>query len=381
MITTFYPPCNFGGDGVFVRSLSNELAARGHQVEVIFCKDAYRFLARREPPPITDSHPNITLHGLESSFGALSPLASQQTGRLLFKQGTVEQILNRGFDVIHFHNISLMGGPEVLTYGEGIKLYTTHEYWLVCPMHVLYRYNRELCDKPDCLTCTLSYGRPPQWWRYTNLLHRSRGFDFPMMHLPNFSPHPMASANLTPIQADGAPYFLFVGRLEKLKGLQTVIPVFRKYPKARLLIAGHGSYESELRGLAGDADNIQFLGHIDHGRLESLYRGAVSVIIPSLTYEMFGLVAVEAFANHTPVVARDIGGLTELVQESGGGLLFQDDGSLLEAMELLTANNDLRQTLGGNGHEAYQREWTPDAHLKRYLGLIDEIDQSKRSDK
>jgi hypothetical protein len=47
MITTFYPPYNFGGDGIFVRQLSNELALRGHRVDVIHCIDAYRALSHR----------------------------------------------------------------------------------------------------------------------------------------------------------------------------------------------------------------------------------------------------------------------------------------------------------------------------------------------
>jgi hypothetical protein len=47
MITTFYPPYAFGGDGVYVQQLSNELAKRGHQVEVVHCRDTYNVLARR----------------------------------------------------------------------------------------------------------------------------------------------------------------------------------------------------------------------------------------------------------------------------------------------------------------------------------------------
>ena len=47
MITTFYPPYNCGGDGIFVHQLSNELARRGHQVDVIHCIDAYRLRERR----------------------------------------------------------------------------------------------------------------------------------------------------------------------------------------------------------------------------------------------------------------------------------------------------------------------------------------------
>ena len=77
------------------------------------------------------------------------------------------------FDVIHFHNVSLAGGPGVLEYGDAVKLYTTSEHWLVCPMHVLFRYNREPCVEPHCLRCTVAFRRPPQLWRYTGLLERA----------------------------------------------------------------------------------------------------------------------------------------------------------------------------------------------------------------
>jgi glycosyltransferase involved in cell wall biosynthesis len=106
MITTFYPPYNFGGDGIFVRRLSNELARRGHQVDVIHCIDAYRLLAHQELARTYDDHPNVTVHGLKSPFGFLSPLATQQMGLPFFKSARIQQILEKGFDVIHYHNIS-----------------------------------------------------------------------------------------------------------------------------------------------------------------------------------------------------------------------------------------------------------------------------------
>lgn len=169
MLTTFYPPDNFGGDGVFVHRLANELARRGHQVEVIHCRDAYWLLAGREPAQLYDDHLNVTVHGLRSGFGRLSPLATQQSGRPLFKSAHIRQILDKGFDVIHYHNISLLG-PKILEYGRGINLYTMHEYWLICPTHVLFRFNRAACTRPYCFLCSLTHKRPPQWWRYSGLL-------------------------------------------------------------------------------------------------------------------------------------------------------------------------------------------------------------------
>src|SRR5512132_636493 len=132
MITTFYPPYNFGGDGIFVHRLSNELARRGHQVDVIHCIDAYRMVAGRDPANDYDNHPNVKVHGLKSALGWLSPLATQQTGLPFFKSRELHAVLGQNFDVIHYHNISLLG-PKVLQYGRGLKLYTMHEYWLVCP--------------------------------------------------------------------------------------------------------------------------------------------------------------------------------------------------------------------------------------------------------
>lgn len=400
MITTFYPPYNFGGDGIFVHRLSNELARRGHQVEVIHCQDSYRLLAGQEPAASYDDHPNVTVHGLRARFpGALgrlsflSPLATQQTGYPLFKEDRIRQILDQGFDVIHYHNVSLVGGPKVLEVGQAIKLYTMHEYWLICPTHVLFKFNRAACTRPHCLACGLVYKRPPQWWRYTGLLqaavkhvdaflatslfsqemHRQRGLDVPIVHQPYFVPEIEDAESPKDEQAGddlaGAPYFLFVGRLNKLKGLQTLIPVFRNYQKARLLIAGQGDDEPWLRKTAAGSPNIRFLGLQSRAQLRALYRRAVALIMPSIVYETFGQVIIEAFQHGTPAIVRRLGAMTEVV-EQGGGLAYATDGELLAAMDRLLADRAYRDELGRGGYQAYRRYWTAEAHLERYFALI-----------
>jgi glycosyltransferase involved in cell wall biosynthesis len=392
MVTTFYPPFNFGGDGIYVHRLANALAARGHHVEVIHCVDAYRLMAGREPEGRYADHPGVTVHGLRSRYGLLSPLATHQTGRPVLK-GQIREILEGGgFDVIHYHNISLVGGPGVLEVGRAIKLYSLHEYWLVCPTHVLFRYNRAPCVRPHCLTCTLSYRRPPQLWRYTGLLeravthvdafisssrftieaHRQRGLPLRAVHLPHFTPPP-APAPALPARPQEDPYFLYVGRLEQYKGPQTLIPVFRRHAGARLLVAGTGTYERQLHRLAHGVPNIHFLGHVDASRLRALYRGAVAVIVPTLAYEIFGMVVIEAFAHGTPAIVRNIGGMPELIQESGGGFVYDTDTELAAMMDRLLTDPALRNSLGTRGHEAYLKHWTPDVHLDRYLSLIGEI--------
>jgi len=402
MITTFYPPYNFGGDGIFVHHLSNELAQRGHHVEVIHCIDAYNLFERHMPANTYENHSNVTVHGLKSPFGSLSPLATHQTGFPLFKSVRIKQILQKGFDVIHYHNISLVGGPKILEYGQGIKLYTMHEYWLVCPTHTLFRFNRAPCTRPYCFLCSLTYKRPPQWWRYFGMLkaavkhvdvfiapsrislykHKQMGLNVPIIHLPNFVPLTGAALSLAdpPVgEASKGLYFLFVGRLEKLKGLQTILNVFRNYPKAQLLIAGTGSYEPQLQQLTGDSANIRFLGYMSGRRLQILYRQAVAVIYPAINFQGFPhlprgagapLVIMEAFSQQTPVIVKNLGRIPELIKESSSGLVYSTEKDLVAAMDQLLTNPSYRHELGINGYQVYKQNWTVEGHLQRYFAMI-----------
>lgn len=400
MITTFYPPLSFGGDAEYVWQLSNELARRGHNVTVIHCVDSFEALSGRKAGVPYENHPNVEVHGLRSGYGILSPFASQQTGYPLFKSGRIREILDNGFDVIHFHNISLVGGPKVIEYGTGIKLYTTHEYWLLCPTHLLMKYNIAPCEEPRCIPCQLAHGRPPQLWRYTNLmkdalkhldaiispsrftrkLHEEAGITIPIFHIPHFAPVLFDSSGQDENMSEtsgGRPYFLYVGRLEKLKGIQTLIPAFRRFGKADLLIAGKGEYEGRVRELAEGAGNIRFLGHLSRDRLWRLYKNARALIVPSIAYEISTLVVFEAFMEKTPVIVNDIGGLPEIIEESGGGFVYRSESELINAMDRLIEEPGLREELGRKGHEKYLEKWNAESHIEAYLELIDRLRKDK----
>mgnify|MGYP002623502929 CR=1 FL=1 len=390
MVTTFYPPYHFGGDAVYVQQLSNELAAGGHHVEVVHCLDSFRLLSRHPPRSSVAEHPGILVHRLQSPVGWLSPLATQQTGRPLFQSNKLADILNQPFDVIHYHNVSLVGGPAVLEYGKAVKLYTLHEYWLLCPTHMLFKFDREVCTQKACFSCMLAHGRPPQLWRYTGLLKRTIPYvdlflapteftktkhlesvpEMRIAELPYFTSRWDSGSTPEEIQPEDPPYFLFVGRLEKMKGLQTLIEPFKRYTKAQLWVIGTGSYESSLRNLAKGCHNIKFIGFQTGEPLRRLYQGAIAVIVPSLWYEVFGIVLLEAFAQRTPVIVRNRGGMPDIVQESGGGFVFDTDQELKHAMDTLVEQPALRSSLGHKGFEALQKKWTAAVHLRRYFQLI-----------
>ncbi|MFQ5739071.1 MAG: glycosyltransferase family 4 protein [Acidobacteriota bacterium] len=388
MLTTFYPPYHFGGDAVLVQRLVRALELRGHEVHVVHNLDAYRLLGGRHPDEPAPPH----VHRLRNRFPFSALLLSQQTGRPGLYSGRIESILQPGrFDVLHFHNVSLIGGPQVLSCGEGIKLYTAHEHWLICPTHALWKFNREPCRKKNCFTCTIHSRRPPQLWRYwpgirgalghldallcpsrfTLQRHRAEGIAARLVHLPHFLPAVEQVAK----DPAATPYFLVVGRLEKLKGVQTLIPLLARYPGAELWIVGRGDYEEHLHRLARGVPSVRFLGHRSQEQLQKLYRHALALIVPSLCEEVFGLVMLEAFAQATPVVARRRGSLTEIVEESGGGLLYSDRNDLLQALNRLQNNPELRRELGAKGRQALSDRWSEETHVGAYLALIAELER------
>jgi glycosyltransferase involved in cell wall biosynthesis len=390
-VTTFYPPYNFGGDGIGIQRFARALAKRGHHVTVIHDADAYDFLSgkRRATSPPSEE-PGVEVISLRSGLGVWSLLLTQQLGRPVVNGSRIQEILNEGdFDVINFHNVSLAGGPRVFGYGSAVKLYMAHEHWLVCPSHVLWRHGRELCTGRECLRCQLHYRRPPQWWRYTGLLeremdhidlfiamsefsrdkHREFGFEREMEVLPYFLPDGPA------LEAAGAPphdrpYFLFVGRLEKIKGLDDVIPQFRDYTGADLLIAGDGEYGATLRSLAAGNDRVRFLGRVPMDELRRYYRHAVALIVPSVCYETFGIILIEAMQLGTPVIARRIGPFPEIVRASNAGELFSDRAELVAAMTRMQTDPAYRARMSEAGPLAVQARWSESVVIPRYLELV-----------
>lgn len=398
MLTTFYPPHSFGGDAVIIRRTARALAARGHRVSVVYSSDGFRTLSGKEWSPQADSLPVDRLvkrHDLSAKPAWLGPLVAQQAGFPGPIAGRLRKLLaGGGFDVVHFHNISLLG-PRVLTYDAGgaARLWTMYDHWAVCPMHVLYRYNREPCDRRDCARCSLVFHRPPQLWRGSSLLaecafhvdacvalsafsaskHRELGFPVPLRVLEPFVALDEVSSAPEAVRLHPRPYFLFAGRLEPIKGADALVRAVRDFGGAAdVLIAGDGGEAASLQVLARGLPGVRFLGHVGAADLDALYRHAIAVVIPSAGYETFGVVAIEAFARGTPVIVRDLGPLPEIAR-GGRGLIFGTERELAAAMELLARSPERRAALGAQARADFLARWTDAAFMDRYFALLEPI--------
>ncbi len=398
-VTTFYPPHHFGGDAVLVRHMAEALVRAGHDVEVIYDVDAYRTLDRSAPEPAPAESNGVRVQALRSRLGLVSPLLTHQLGRPVVHRRAIERAL-RGADVVHYHNVSLVGGPGILHYGDAIKLYTAHEHWLVCPTHVLWRHDREPCVGRECLRCLAHYRRPPQLWRWSGLLersarhvdafcspsrfsiekHREFGFERSMTLLPPFLPDEPTISDVARGADDQRPIFLFVGRLERIKGLDDVIPHFTGDGTAELWIAGGGTHEEHLRRLAAGAPRVRFLGRVEPIEVRRLLRAARALVVPSAGFEVFPLVLLEAFREGTPVIARRLGPFPELIEASAGGLTFTSDDELRAAIDRLASDRDEARRLGASARASFEEQWTERAFLARYFDLIATLAREKGRD-
>jgi glycosyltransferase involved in cell wall biosynthesis len=239
----------------------------------------------------------------------------------------------------------------------------------------------------------LKWKRPPQLWRYGALLNRAlghidriltpsrfcadmlarRGIGGEMRVLPDFVPVPeIASASTAP---HPKPYFLFVGRLEKIKGLQDILPLFQSPGDYDLLVVGSGPHEPKLRSMAAQSPRVHFLGWKSPGQIGQYFRHALALVVPSATYETFGVVVIEAYAHALPVIARDLGPLPEVVRQ--GGLLYHTQAELSAHLDRLAGDQGLREQLARQGHQSYLEKWTAEAHLRLYEEFISEVREQK----
>jgi glycosyltransferase involved in cell wall biosynthesis len=395
MVTTFYPPFSYGGDATYVRNLARALVAQGHDVEVIASTQAYLVHSKDEPLADPTLDDGVKVHRLRHPGGVLAPLVSQQTGHAGLHAPALRAFFAKPFDVLHFHNISLMGGPGVVRMGQApVRLLSLHDNWLICPTHVFWKNRSRVCDRRTCFTCSIRSGVPPQLWRYTSLrnrslqcldrilapsqfiadMHRANGVDAAISILPLFS------SIVGPAQPAIHPRrILFVGRVTALKGIEMLVRVVAGMPAIELFVVGEGELRPSLTESYAKHPNIRFLGKVDQERLGEHYAGAAALVLPTLVPENFPLAVVEAAACGTPsIVSGSPGGAAELVRNTGGGLLYNTEQELGDAIRRLVEDRPLRDALGTSARASYEQRYTKEHHVTAYLRQVGEILQDGR---
>ena len=173
-------------------------------------------------------------------------------------------------------------------------------------------------------------------------------------------------------------YFLFLGRLKHRKGIDVLLEAMTADVGLPLVVAGAGRKGRIWRSNAAGSickRRVFFIGHTDYPAKAAWLQNAFCTVVPSRTWESFGLVVLESYAAGTPVIATELPGLEDLVEEAETGLLVPPESSvdLATAMQRLTADRVWAKRMGqrcrvvaqGYGWEAIARR-----HIELYEKLL-----------
>lgn len=140
-------------------------------------------------------------------------------------------------------------------------------------------------------------------------------------------------------QASHEGYFLYFGRIEKLKGLGTLISTFEK-TKHKLIIVGDGSYLPDVLKRIVTIPNISYEGFKQNEELMSCISNAMAVVVPSEWYENCPMNVLEAKALGRPVIGSNIGGIPELIRDNIDGYIFEpgDTSGLMKCIDKVAEN-------------------------------------------
>jgi glycosyltransferase involved in cell wall biosynthesis len=201
-------------------------------------------------------------------------------------------------------------------------------------------------------------------------MHRENGIRARIEVLPLFSSvdRPAKPPEVRPNRV------VFAGRVMTLKGIANLVRVAADMPDIELVVIGEGELRSDLAARYASHPNIRFLGKIDQKALAEHYASAAAIVIPSIVPETFGLTLVEAAACGTPaIVGEGTGGAAEIVQVTGGGLLYDGDAELAEAIRQMVSDRPLRDRLGALARAGYETRYTQERHVADYLAHVEEV--------
>jgi len=284
-------------------------------------------------------------------------------------------------ELVITHNLKGLGYliPRAIS-GQGIKhFHVLHDIQLIHPSG-LVNFGEE--KKLDSLFCKIYTGLSAFLFRKINIVISPSGWLLDFHRDKNiFSniksyviPNPvLISGKIIEGRKEAIPTFIFVGEMEKHKGVEFLLAVIKEINKEKLIcrinFVGAGSLSELLKKEMKTSDFIKYLGKLENKEVLKMISSAHALIMPSLCYENSPTVIYEACSQKIPVIASRIGGIPELVHEFGG-ILFApgDKNDLIKKIYYLINNYDMVKSKGDESSGKLEKYST-----KKYIKKIKNI--------
>jgi glycosyltransferase involved in cell wall biosynthesis len=184
------------------------------------------------------------------------------------------------------------------------------------------------------------------------------------------------TTNIKPNSKPGE-YFLYFGRLERLKGLLTLVEAAASLKEIPLLIVGDGELRTELEQLIeqNNLKHIHLIGFKQGDKLHQLIRNSICTLAPSEWYETFGFTLIESFAQGRPVIASNIGGISEIVSDTIDGFLAPPKNRevLQEKMLWMAEHRNEAVEMGQAGRRKVEAHFNPEIHYENLIKVYRKV--------
>jgi len=309
-------------------------------------------------------------------------------------------------DVVHVHNTFPLISPSIYWVAERMSVpvvQTLHNFRLMCPQAMFLRDGR-VCE--DCLGKLPWRGAVRGCYRDSIVqstvlasmvsMHRAIGTwknkvtryialnDFcrdkfiigglpgeRIVVKPNFVDS--KSPTIKGVRSD----FLFVGRLSPEKGIDVLLSAANAIDGVTVRFAGTGPQSEHLQGFSC----VHALGQLSKNEVNAEMSRACAVIVPSIWFETFGMVAVESFANGTPVIASRIGVLPNLIIDGKTGLLFEPGNvlDLVEKMKWAQQHPHQMAEMGRNARSLFEAEYSAERNYAQLMTIYEDAIQDLKN--
>jgi glycosyltransferase involved in cell wall biosynthesis len=401
---TWYPS---GGDWTYVENLCKFYEQNGHKIIPFSMKDERNYATEYskyfiEKIDYKGLNKNRTIfNGIKVLTKSIYSYEAKHKIKWLIKENHI--------DLVHLNNIHHYITPSILSEIKKNNIpviWTLHDYTILCPENSFVN-NGVICEKCKgghffhCAfdRCKKNSYLPSSVAALENYIHKLIKiysyvdyFICPSIFLFNkFKDFGFYADKLIQIYncyefsvteyekrnnvfSNDERYIVFVGRLEKIKGVNTLLNAMKLIPDIKLKIIGNGTQENALKAYKDECNlqNVEFLGKRKKEEVLSLIGKSDFLICPSEWFEVMGFVNIEAMLLGKPVIGSRIGAIPEIVIDGVTGLLFEpgNHNELSEKIKTLYYDTKMLEKLGQNAMSKIKNVVSYENHFKELKKIV-----------